>query len=89
MSWLPIAVGPFVIALLLGAFTQIRVSLLLLPPLVLALVYWIGVGGHAQTSEFDRGGLLLFTGVIGALFVLIWLVCVVAGRWLRAVARER
>ena len=88
MSWLPLTVAPFVIGLLLGAFTEIRVSRLLLPPLALALVYWVGVGGRAQTGEFDRAALLLITGVIGAFFVLIWLVCVVAGRWLRRVARE-
>ena len=88
MSWLPLAVGPFVIALLLGAFTQIRISRLLLPPLALALVYWVGVGGSAQTGEFDRAALLLITGVIGALFVLIWFACVVVGRWLRVVARS-
>ena len=84
MSWPAFLVlAPFIIALLLGRLTRISIGRLTLAPLGLALVYWIGVGGHSQTYELDRAALLMITGVIGALFVFVWLAGAVVGRTMR------
>lgn len=87
MPWLLYFAGPFVIAVLLGASTEIRIRLLLLPSLALALVYWVG-GWRADSNEFNRAALLLITGVLGALFVLVCLAGAVIGRVLREAGRE-
>jgi hypothetical protein len=88
MPWLLYFVGPFVLAVLLGASTEIRIRRLLLPALALALVYWVAVGWRVESHELDRAALLLITGVIGAVFVLVWIAGTVIGRVLRDAGRE-
>ena len=78
-----LAMALFIIALFLGRLTRISIGRLTLPPTGLALVYWIGVGGHSQTYELDRAALLVITGMIGALFVFVWLAGAVVGRLMR------
>lgn len=83
MLWLAFVVGPFFIGLLLGALTRLRVVLLALPPLGLALAYWIDVGWNGDDYDIGRAGLVVFTGALGGCVVLLWLLGCGVGRLLR------
>jgi asparagine N-glycosylation enzyme membrane subunit Stt3 len=75
----------FGFGLLLGALTQVRFGVLLVPPVAVALAYWLKVGWQGDAYDFGREGLVLVTGAIGALFVASW----AAGIGIARAARER
>jgi hypothetical protein len=77
--------GSFVTGFLLGALTYVRFALLLVPPVAIALVYWVAVGWRGDDYDVGREGLLLITGWIGVLFVASW----AAGAGLACAGRAR
>jgi hypothetical protein len=82
MFWLYVAT-PFVIGLLLGALTQARIAVLVLPPLAIAFTCWIVVGWNGDDYDIGRSGLILLTGILSLVFAAVWVVGSVLGRFLR------
>jgi hypothetical protein len=70
--FLALLIGSFAVGFLLGALTYVRFPLLLVPPVAIALLYWVGVGWSGDPYDIGRDGLVLITGMIGALFVASW-----------------
>jgi hypothetical protein len=77
--------GSFALGFLLGALTYVRFALLLVPPVVIALWYWVAVGWRGDDYDGGRDELLLITGWIGVLFVASW----AAGAGLACAGRAR
>ena len=82
MFWLLVAT-PFVVGLLVGALTQMRIVVLTVPALAIATVYWVVVGWNGDDYDIGRSGLILFTAFFGAVFVALWVTGSVVGRLLR------
>jgi hypothetical protein len=83
MSGLLFVVAPFLIGLALGTFTNVPVRLLALPPLALALTYWIAFGWHGDDYDIGRAGLVIFTGALGGGVVACWVAGCGVGRFVR------
>ena len=83
MSWLLFVVAPFLIGLALGRFTKVPVRLLALPPLALALTYWIAVGWYGDDYDIGRAVLVIFTGALGGGVVACWVAGCGVGRLVR------
>jgi hypothetical protein len=83
VSGLALAAVPFLIGCVLGALTQLRIARLALPPLALALLYWVAVGWNGNVYDTGRSGLVVITGLFGATFVALWVAGCGIGRLLR------
>jgi hypothetical protein len=83
MSWLLFVVAPFLFGLALGTFTKVPVRLLALPPLALALAYWIAVGWYGDDYDIGRAGKVIFTGALGGGVVVCWVAGCGVGRLVR------
>jgi hypothetical protein len=83
MFWLLFAMAPFLIGLVLGAFTAFPVRWLAAPALALAFTYWIGVGWYGDDYDIGRSGLVVFTGALGGLVVALWILGCGVGRLVR------
>ena len=81
MAWLTLLIlGPFIVALLLGRLTRIRIPILLLPSIGIALAYWVVVGWRADSFELDRTALVIIVGIGCALWVFVWAAGAITGR---------
>ena len=83
MSSLLFVAAPFLIGALLGALTRFRIVSLSLPPLVVALVYWISFGWFGDDYDIGRAVLIIFTGVLGGGVVACWVAGCGVGRLVR------
>jgi asparagine N-glycosylation enzyme membrane subunit Stt3 len=87
--FLAVLFGSFVVGFLLGALTYVRFAFQLVPPVAIALAYWVGFGWRGDDYDIGRDGLLVITGWIGTLFVVSWAAGVGLARAGRAsVSRE-
>jgi hypothetical protein len=73
----------FALGALLGSFTRIPLVILAVPPLVLAVAYWVVVGWNGDDYDIGRSGLVLVTAIVGGIFVSVWVVGSVVGRLVR------
>jgi len=73
----------FGIGAALGGLTRVSLVVLAVPPLALALAYWLVVGWNGDDYDIGRSGLLLVTALVGAMFVSVWFLGSAFGRYVR------